>query len=101
MSDPIAQPSPDRIFAALDALHRQRDQETRRVASEVLNALALAALVVGVVALAIMCLMWLSSADYAPDRDWPGYGWLVCGPALSAALVLGIAAEMVNPSRPS
>ena len=75
--------------------------ENRRIAGQVLNALALACALVAGTALLVMAVGWLASTgpDGYGDHDWPGVGWLVCLPAGIAAISLTAASTRV--SRPT
>ena len=74
--------------------------ESREVASHVINAMAAASLTVGVTAFLVMFVSWLASGNDNAARQWPSAGWLICAPALAAALVLVSAAESLRKPAP-
>ena len=77
----------------------QSVSETRELASQVLNAMAVASVVAGLTAFAVMSLMWLMSGQDNGVREWPALGWLVCGPAMAASVALVSAAESMRRPR--
>jgi hypothetical protein len=65
------------------------------VATQVLNALALASLLAAVTVFALMCVEYGAVEEY--DRDWPGRYWYAVVPLLVAATSLAIAAWRFEP----
>lgn len=66
------------------------DADLRKVATQVLNALALASLLAAVTVFALMCVEYGAMEEY--DRDWPGRHWYAVVPLLMAATSLAVAA---------
>jgi hypothetical protein len=74
--------------------------ESRALAARVLNAIAGASFAAALAAFVVMLVNWLASGQDNASREWPSAGWLICVPALVAALVLVTSAESLRGSGP-
>lgn len=71
------------------------DADLRKVASQVLNALALASVLAAATVFALMCADYFSAQR--PYRDWPGQHWYAVVPLLVAGTSLAVAAWRFEP----
>ena len=74
-----------------------REFELRRVAAEVMTAVAGVLAVAALVTFALMWVVYLLSGPDGAHRDWPGRHWFVVVPLLTVAGGLAWSVERISP----